>query len=166
MPSPLAKRCNRRSDGPRPMLSWCSIGGRTEAMCGWGSTPAALVASLAASAACLCLRGNRVTTALPKRRSALGHFDQFPSTHPSVGYLFGHETFAGSTATGEERRKRRFRQRELKGQAGASRPYGAAFAVGKDDVERHRRYAELMQRRPAGSVKFCSRRVLPISLRG
>jgi len=61
------------------MLSWCSVGGQTEAMCGWGNTPAALVEDgippreasssplprrpwphLAASAARVCLRGNRV----------------------------------------------------------------------------------------------------------
>jgi hypothetical protein len=34
---------------------------------------------------------------------------------------------------------------------------GAAFAVGKADVERRRSYAELIQRRPAGSVKASSR---------
>ena len=30
----------------------------------------------------------------------MGHFDQFPATYPSVGYLFGQETVAGATPDG------------------------------------------------------------------
>ena len=37
--------------------------------------------------------------------------------------------------------------------------HGAAFGIGKDDVERHRSYAELTQRRRAVSVKVCCRRI-------
>jgi hypothetical protein len=33
----------------------------------------------------------------PTSRSAVGHFDQFPSTSPGVGCPFGQETFAGAT---------------------------------------------------------------------
>jgi hypothetical protein len=29
----------------------------------------------------------------------MGHFDQFPATSPSVGYLFGQETVVGETPT-------------------------------------------------------------------
>jgi len=37
---------------------------------------------------------------MPKAMTALGHFDQFPATPPSVGYLFGQETVAGATPDG------------------------------------------------------------------
>ena len=41
--------------------------------------------------------------------------------------------------------------------------HGGAFGVGKDDVERHRSYAMLIQRRRAGSVKVSSRRILVVA---
>jgi hypothetical protein len=34
--------------------------------------------------------------------TALEHFDPFPWTHPSVGYLFGYETLAGVTRNGQD----------------------------------------------------------------
>jgi len=39
--------------------------------------------------------------------TALGHFDQFPATTPSVGYLFSQETVAGATPDPDAPRKNR-----------------------------------------------------------
>jgi len=32
----------------------------------------------------------------------VGHFDQFGPINPTVGYLFGEETFAGATRNGKD----------------------------------------------------------------
>jgi len=39
--------------------------------------------------------------------TAKGHFDQFPAISPSVGYLFGQETFAGASGNDEDAPKAR-----------------------------------------------------------